>query len=163
MKKHCAIPDGEFLHDSVHGGTPSSEANSSSASQKIHRILWSPKVQYRIHKKPSLLLIPSQTNPIHVQSYVLRIHFNIILPCTSRFPNRLFPSGYPAKPCMHLSSTSYGPRVEFVHITLNSGLKRTRGHGTAKTNWIALYDYFNINDHNHSNLSFVVFRGFLSL
>jgi len=35
MKTHCAIPDGEFLHNSVHGVMPPSEANSSSASQGI--------------------------------------------------------------------------------------------------------------------------------
>ena len=94
MKKHCAIPDGEFLHDSVHGGKPPPEANSSSASQGILLILWSPKVQHHIHKNPSLLLILSQRSPIHVQSYFLRIHFNIILPGTPRFSSRLFPLGY---------------------------------------------------------------------
>jgi hypothetical protein len=144
MKTSCVIPDGEFLHNSVHGGMPPSEANSFSASQEISCILWSPKVHYHIHKNPSLLYILCQTTPIHIQFYVLRIHFNIILPLRRGFPIICFPQVTLPKPRIHLSSTSCGPRDEFVYITLNPGLKGTRGHETANINWIALCDYFNV-------------------
>jgi hypothetical protein len=53
--------------------SPSWEANSFSASQKIPRILWNPKVHYRIHNSPLLVSFPIHINPVYA------VHFNIIL------------------------------------------------------------------------------------
>ena len=57
------------------------EANTFSASQKIPRILWNPKVYYGTHNSPPPAPVLCQINPVHVaQFHFIKIHFNIILP-----------------------------------------------------------------------------------
>jgi hypothetical protein len=63
--------------------SPSWEANSSSASQKIPRLIRNPKFYCRVHNSPSLVPVLSQRNPIYkLAPYFPKIHSNIILPYT---------------------------------------------------------------------------------
>ena len=94
--------------------SPSSEANLFSASQEISRILWKPKVHYRIHKGPPLVPVPSQLDPVHTRtSHFLITHLHNILPCTPLvFTVVIFPQVSPSKLCIRLSypHTCYMPR-----------------------------------------------------
>ena len=61
---------------------PSWETNRSSASQEISRILWNPKVYYRIHKSPPPVRPePHRSSPCP-RSNLSKINFNIILTST---------------------------------------------------------------------------------
>ena len=71
---------------------PSWEANSSSASQEIPRILWNLTVHYRVHKSPPPVHNLRQINPIYASPFrFLEIYFNIILSSTPSYSSWFYP------------------------------------------------------------------------
>ena len=77
--------------------SPSIEANRSSASQEILRILWNTKVHHLIYKSLSPVPILCQIDPVYAPNKPLKIHFNIILPSKPGSFKFLIPSGFPTK------------------------------------------------------------------
>jgi hypothetical protein len=68
---------------------------SKSASQEIPRILWKPKVHYRVHKSPPLVPILGLINPMHTLQLSLRSI--LILPSSLQ--------AFQPKSCTHFSFT----------------------------------------------------------
>jgi hypothetical protein len=98
-----------LTHSTQH--SPSTKANRFAASQEIPRILWNPKVHYRIHKCPPPVSIPSQLNPVYTpMSYFLKIHLIINSHLRLGLPYGLLLSGFP-------TNTLYTPLPSTIRAT----------------------------------------------
>ena len=92
--------------------SPAWEANSSSASQEIPRILWNPKVHYRIHKySPTVPMLPNPTSYRFI--LILSSHLRLCITSGS------FHQVSPPKSCMYIICLPYmpnAPPVSFFSI-----------------------------------------------
>ena len=114
MRRKCETTTNSMQH------SPSGEANSFSASQKIPRILWKPKVLRHVHNSPPIVSFLSQINPEHSSPHdvprrstlILSIHLHLCV------PSCCFPSGFPTKT---LNSTLFScvPHVPPITFLLN--------------------------------------------
>ena len=88
----------------------SRQAKSFSASEASPRVVWNPRVHYRVHKSPPLLPFLSQINPHHIR-YILTLsaskHRYSKLSPFSDFPTKI-PYTFLSLAC-HMPRPSYPP------------------------------------------------------
>ena len=105
--------------------SPSGEANWFAASQEIPRISRNPKVHYRTHKRPPLVSILGQPNPVHIPtSHLLEIHTNIIHPSTPRSPQWSLSLRFPQQDPIHPLSSPIRATCP-AHLILLDFITRT--------------------------------------
>ena len=87
------------------------KADRSSATQEIPRIVWNPKVHYRIYQSPVPIPVLSQIDRVHA-SHPTSLRSILILSShlRLRLPSGLLPSGFPSK-------TLYAPVLSSMRAT----------------------------------------------
>jgi hypothetical protein len=113
-------------------------ANWFAASQEIPHISRNPKVHYRTHKRPPLVSILGQPNPVHIPtSHLLQIHPNIIHSSTPRSPQWSLSLRYPQQDPIHyplLTHTLQMPSPSYSSLlSLN---KHTDRHLRGWIEWV---------------------------
>jgi hypothetical protein len=115
--------------------SPSYEANQFSASQEIPRILWEPKIHYRIHKRPPPVPVLGQIDLVHaLTSHFLKLHLNIIFHLSLGLPIGLFPSGFPTKTLYTPELSPKRAKCPAHLILLDLVTRTTMGEKSAKEN-----------------------------
>ena len=98
----------------------SREANRLTASREIPRILWNPKVHYRIHKCPPPVHMLGQLDLVHTPTpHFLKIHINIILPSAPGSPQWSISPRFPHQNPVHTSPLPHTRHIWLTHGTPN--------------------------------------------
>ena len=91
-------------------------------SQEIPPISRNPKVHYRTHKRPPLVPILGQANPVHIPtSHLLEIHPNIIHPPTPRSPQWSLSLRFPHQDPIHALAVilnNFNIKLKFSTLSL---------------------------------------------
>jgi hypothetical protein len=96
-----------YLTNQLQGAKPFLR-NCYSASQEIPRLLWNPKVHYRVHNSPTLVPILSLMHPVHTfPPYFPNIHSNITIPSTPRSSEWSLPFRFSNQDTVRISRLSH--------------------------------------------------------
>jgi len=95
--------------------SPSGEANSHSASQKIPRLVWNPKVHYSVHKIPQLYSDLTDESSLHPQTPI-SLKFILILLQVSQVVSSV--QGSQPKSRMHFTSLPCMPDSQPISFSI---------------------------------------------